>query len=84
MFWLPTCMIDILVIRLIEAEYLNTLVLKMFYDSNATSGCAWHCSGTNTDHSRTNRTKVVKKSQKHQIGNNSELYIWNELIFGDK
>ena len=28
--------------------------------------------------------KLSKKSQKHQIGNNSELYIWNELIFGDK
>ena len=63
---------------------MNALAFKFQYDLNETARDACHGSGINTDHSRTIRTKVVKKSQKQQIGNNSELYIWNELIFGDK
>ena len=77
-------MMDVLIIRLIQPKNPNALVLKSLYDLNATSRGACHCSGINTDHSRTDRTRVVKKSQKQQIGNNSELYNWNELIFGDE
>ena len=28
--------------------------------------------------------KLSKKAKNTKFGNNSELYIWNELIFGDK